>query len=219
MAGGGIEGETLGGRTPGAKAKNREATRKSILGAAVGLLSANGPQSLTMERVAKKAGLAKGTLYLYFKDKQALLESMKEEALCPLREEMAGILAGGLPPREKLESLVTRHLGYFDENRGYLKVILWQRQIVKSFEKRQHSDMYRSFVEQVAAVIQEGIRRKDFRKMEAAKAAVVFVEADIALARQRLFESPAVEPGSDAKLLLDIFFDGIMIRNSGSRRQ
>ena len=209
----------MSGKTPNAKAKNREATRKAILGAAVCLLSSKGPQSLTMEKVAGKAGLAKGTLYLYFKDKKALLESMKEEALRPLREDMALILAGGLPPREKLESLVMRHLGYFEENRDNLKVILWQRQAVESFARRQQSDMYRSFVEQVAAVIEEGVRRQVFRQLDAAKAAVVFVEADIAIARQRLLEPSAVEPGSDARLLLDIFFDGIMAKNSGSRRQ
>ncbi len=172
-----------------------------------------------MERVAKKAGLAKGTLYLYFKDKKALLESMKEEALCPLREEMAGILAGELPPREKLEGLVTRPLEFFDENRNFLKVVLWQRQIVESFARRQQSDMYRSFVEQVATVIEEGMERKTFRRVDAAKAAVVFVEADIAIARQRLFEPSVVKPEGDAKLLLDIFFDGIMARDSGTRRQ
>lgn len=205
---------TLGVILSKLKVQRREPTRRAIRDAAVRLLSVHGPQALTMERVAREAGLAKGTLYLYFNDKKALLESMKEEALRPLREEMAELLNGSLPPREKLVKLVMRHVGYFDEHRDFLKVLLWQRQIVESFAKRRQSDPYRSFVEQVASVINDGINSKAFRDVDAAKAAVMFVEADIALASQRLLASSSCDPERDARLLLDIFFNGVSARKT-----
>jgi len=51
--------------------------KKDILEAVVKILTHDGIQGLTMERVASEAGVAKGTLYLYFKDKQAILEATR----------------------------------------------------------------------------------------------------------------------------------------------
>jgi len=66
--------------------------RKEILEAAVGLTLKSGRQALTMEKVAEKAGVAKGTVYLYFKDKQALIYGLMQHMAKAISEESIRII-------------------------------------------------------------------------------------------------------------------------------
>lgn len=61
-----------------------KARRKAILAAALQEFSANGFTAARMEDIARKAGVAKGTLYLYFTDKAGLFEGLVVEHLAPV---------------------------------------------------------------------------------------------------------------------------------------
>ena len=60
--------------------------RKDVLDSTVALLQKNGIKSLTMDRVASGTGLAKGTVYLYFKKKQERLDSIVYYCFQPLEK-------------------------------------------------------------------------------------------------------------------------------------
>ena len=69
--------------SPAAKTKEelvKEFRRNEILGAACHVIGEHGIGEISMERIAQQAGVAKGTLYLYFENKDALLESTLEFA-------------------------------------------------------------------------------------------------------------------------------------------
>jgi AcrR family transcriptional regulator len=61
-----------------------EARRQAILGAALDVFAAEGFAAAKLDHVAEKAGVAKGTIYLHFKDKQDLFEQMVREAVSPV---------------------------------------------------------------------------------------------------------------------------------------
>lgn len=63
--------------SPGAK----EARREKLLAAAAGLLDRWSYADITMARIAEQAGVAKGTLYLYFRTKETLFLELYEERL------------------------------------------------------------------------------------------------------------------------------------------
>jgi TetR/AcrR family transcriptional regulator of autoinduction and epiphytic fitness len=56
-------------------------TRREIVAAAVAEFLAVGIAKATMDRIAKRAGLAKGTLYLYFASKEAMLQGALQETV------------------------------------------------------------------------------------------------------------------------------------------
>jgi AcrR family transcriptional regulator len=60
-----------------ARRRDPDARPDQILDAAAALLVAEGPAALTMERVARDAGLAKGTPYLYFPSKTELVVALR----------------------------------------------------------------------------------------------------------------------------------------------
>lgn len=196
-------------RRPGTKSKWECFCRQGIQEAVVRLISREGATALTMDRVAAEAGVAKGTLYVYYKDKQQLLESVKDASMQPMRDELFAILEGVLPPDQKIRRFIGRHLGYLDANRDFFRVLLWDRQIATAHRMRHQSARYRAYVESIARVLEEGMRLGLFRRVEPLKVAVILMEGDMAMIAQRLWTD---EPGpveEDAELLYDMFTRGL----------
>ena len=79
--------------------KPTEQRRAEILDAALQLFSSKGFHDTTMEEVANAAGVAKGTIYLYFQSKEHLLLALKREFMQGLTDAVANIVA------EAIESL------------------------------------------------------------------------------------------------------------------
>ena len=65
-----------------------EARRQAILEAAVGVFVSQGFAAAKLDDVAERAGVAKGTIYLHFKDKQDLFEQMVRAAVTPVIERL-----------------------------------------------------------------------------------------------------------------------------------
>src|SRR6187397_2190449 len=78
----------------GARAKRSAERRDAILAAALDEFAARGFAATRLDDVAKRAGVAKGTIYLHFKDKEALFEELIRTAIVPL----VNRLAAGPPP-------------------------------------------------------------------------------------------------------------------------
>lgn len=75
-----------------------QARREAILAAALSVFSERGFDAARLDEVATRAGVAKGTLYLYFKDKQALFEELVRAAVTPIMDRIsAASLTPGMP--------------------------------------------------------------------------------------------------------------------------
>ena len=82
-----------------------EARRQAILRAALSVFAAHGFEAARLDDVAARAGVAKGTLYLYFQDKAALFEALVRNAVSPLLEHMRRIAAApDISPLQALET-------------------------------------------------------------------------------------------------------------------
>ena len=91
---------------------------REILTAARHLMLSRGVEAVTMEEVAAAAGVAKGTLYLYFKGKedliQALISQVGENILADIE---AVVEASGSPP-EKIQQVASLLLDYLMRERA-----------------------------------------------------------------------------------------------------
>lgn len=80
--------------------------KEAILAAALTSFSAKGFAASRMEDIAKAAGVAKGTLYLHFKDKNALFIALIEKLLSPMILEIEAPLPEGKSVRTHLENIL-----------------------------------------------------------------------------------------------------------------
>lgn len=74
--------------------RRAEARPDEILDAALALFSEQGFDGTRMEDVARRAGLSKGAVYLYFPSKKALLEGLIRRAISPVADSVLGQLEG-----------------------------------------------------------------------------------------------------------------------------
>src|SRR5438876_7332764 len=91
--------------------------RQAIQEAVIRLICREGLKSVTMERVAQEVGIAKGTVYLHYRDKQDLLDEVKSSAVAPMMKTVEDILRGDGAPVDRLRAFVLAYLEYFDEHR------------------------------------------------------------------------------------------------------
>jgi len=82
-------------------------TREALLNAAAELLAEGGLGEATTQKVARRAGVAEGTIYRHFPSKEAVLEAVFARAWRRLNE----ALEARLPPRTKPEARLRAYLG------------------------------------------------------------------------------------------------------------
>lgn len=71
--------------------RDPEARRQAILEAGLAVFAAEGFAATKLDDVADKAGVAKGTIYLHFKDKQDLFEQIVRDAVLPVITRLEGV--------------------------------------------------------------------------------------------------------------------------------
>jgi AcrR family transcriptional regulator len=100
-----------------------------ILAAAHRLMGDKGVDALTMDEIAQAAGVAKGTIYLYFQSKDALIQALLSQVGEALAREVEAVLAKPLSPPEKLKLLITLFLHNVEKERVLFPLYL--RELVR----------------------------------------------------------------------------------------
>jgi len=187
--------------------------RQGIQQAVIQLMCREGLASVTMDRVAQEAGIAKGTIYLHYHDKQELLEDVKNSSLDPMVAKMDEIFRSDAAPDRKLQTYSLRYLTYFDERRDLFRILLYEREVTRVWSSRYKSDRYRHLVDATARTIRDGIRKGIFRDVDAPGVAAMFVDSNMAIMNQRLTNDTPRPVEDDAQLISDLFIRGLKRRN------
>ena len=97
-----------------------DAKRTRILGAARRLLVQRGFQDVVLDHVAREAGVAKGTLFLYFKNKDELISAAFADLVDQLGETLEDVARSEDEGRPLLEKAVRLVLEYFERNQDFM---------------------------------------------------------------------------------------------------
>src|SRR5215471_8845222 len=103
--------QTRSARPPkagGRRRRNGEGTpdrREAILAAALDEFSARGFAAARLDDVARRAGVAKGTIYLYFRDKESLFQDLVRAMLSPIIARLEAAPAAEVPARMAVEAI------------------------------------------------------------------------------------------------------------------
>ncbi len=186
--------------------------RQSIQQAVIQLMCREGLAAVTMDRVAQEVGIAKGTIYLHYRDKQELLDDVKNSSLDPMVAKMEEIFRSDASADRKLQTYSLRYLTYFDERRDLFRILLYEREVTRVQSSRYQGDRYRRLVEGTARVIRDGVKSGIFRDIHAQGVAAMFVDANMAIMNQRLLTASPRPVEDDAQLISDVFVRGLKRR-------
>ncbi|GAA0457755.1 TetR family transcriptional regulator [Paractinoplanes deccanensis] len=103
--------------------RRREDTRQRLFEAAVELIAEQGFSATTVDDIALRAKVAKGTVYYNFKSKTDLFEELLRHGIGLLTAEFRAAVEG-LPPREAVAALVRSQLEYIRRYRAFAQLLL-----------------------------------------------------------------------------------------------
>ena len=160
--------------------RRKDARPGEILDAALDLFTEKGFAASRIDEVAARAGVSKGTVYLYFDSKENLFKAMVKEKILPQMEKTEGLMLNHSGDHaELLEKIARQWWGVLQGSNlsGLPKVII--------AEAGNFPDIASFFVENVTQrirglftrIIQQGIDTGEFRSISATEAARVFTSA------------------------------------------
>ncbi|MBI5569935.1 MAG: TetR/AcrR family transcriptional regulator [Desulfomonile tiedjei] len=118
------------------KRKKQKDVRQRIMEAALSEFSEKGYHATTIDSIAERAGIGKGTVYRYFKTKEALFSALKEDTITEFVELARQDLSREKDVLNIIESVIRIYLGFFEKNSAFFKVIV-----------QEHRDFGREFSE------------------------------------------------------------------------
>ncbi len=133
------------------RALQSEKRREAILAAALDEFSARGFASARLDDVARRAGVAKGTIYLHFRDKETLFQELVRAELSPVVAALEAAPVTDLPMRAVAEHLITLFVREIFQTRrkDVIRLILTEGPRFPAIAEF----YYREVVEHVMAVI------------------------------------------------------------------
>lgn len=111
----------------------KEIRKRKILGVALKEFSEKGYDKAVLEDIASKAGVAKGTLYLYYKDKKDLFNQSILFVIDKFVELIENVAESNLSPIDKIKSVIRDQVKYFIDNKHLFDLfqMAFQKKLIK----------------------------------------------------------------------------------------
>ncbi|MBB6452040.1 TetR/AcrR family fatty acid metabolism transcriptional regulator [Salirhabdus euzebyi] len=156
--------------------KKNKPKYKQIIDAAVEVIAENGYHASQVSKIAKKAGVADGTIYLYFKNKEDILVSLFQEKMGQFVERIKEDIEKKDNASDKLYSLIQMHFRQLAENHNLAIVTQLELRQSNKDLRLKINDVLKGYLGIVDEILKEGIEEGLYHP-----------EINIKLVRQMIF--------------------------------
>ena len=190
---------------------------QSIQEATMRVIARKGMSAATMQEIADEAGVAKGTIYLYFRDRDELVEKTFDTAIHHLMSRLDGALDANTTFEEKIRAVMAAKFAFFSENREFFRLYLSLRMPEGTpQQQRRHKrtchPQYRVRIQKFADVLKESMKRGEIREVEQYRLALFVIEGSTAVILERLNEEAPPPEEEDVELMARLILDGVRKR-------
>jgi AcrR family transcriptional regulator len=194
---------------------------QEVQAAALRVISRKGLAGATMQGIADEAGVAKGTLYLYFKDREDLLERAADFAFSKLTARLDATLPQIPKFSDKLLALIRSQIAFFDEHREFFRIYITFKQppaeVHQSARRRRMCHpRYAAHLLRVETMLREAMERGEVRTSDPARLALFVSESAVALMLRRLTEDRPPDADQDSTWMADILLHGLAAKGCSS---
>jgi TetR/AcrR family fatty acid metabolism transcriptional regulator len=184
--------------------------REAILAAATRVFARHGFFQAQVADVARLAGVAAGTVYLYFRSKDDLLVSVFERTMKAALADAEAALAGVTDPRERLRRIARLHFERLGRDRDLAVVFQVELRQSTKFMERFSSTYLRDYLELIRLTIAGGQEAGVFRAdVNARTAAKVFFGALDEMATNWILSRRRYALEAEAGTIVDLFVGGV----------
>jgi len=152
------------------------AKRERILRAAIRIFSQKGYFNSKISEIARLAGVADGTIYLYFKNKDDLLISLFEEKMGEVVADIRARVADGGGALSRLRIFIRNHMDLLTREAGLIEVIQVELRQSNKFMKEYVPVKFLEYLDVISGILEDGKREGVFRP-----------DLNVTLARRAIF--------------------------------
>ena len=187
--------------------------REAILRAAIKTFAGKGFFNSKVADIAKEAGVADGTVYLYFKNKDDILHSVFDRAMEEFIEEGKKELAALDDPKEKLTRIAELHLERLGSDRDMAIVFQVELRGSTKFMQEFSAAGFSEYLNVIQEIITEGQQKGSFRKdLKPVICAKILYGALDELVTNWILSSNSYPLAPTAQEVLKIFFGGVLTK-------
>jgi len=186
--------------------------RPAILSAAARLFRHKRFHEVLVADVAAAAGVAKGTIYRFYRTKEEMLAAICFASLEELACDLARVARRPERARVRLARMVEGAARYFREHSDFFEVM--QREWGQAcLQRKSRFQAYRAKTRAIfAKVIRDGQAAGEFRGVDASSAADMLMGMNRSMLD---FGDPRLSPGRVSRLILEVFLRGIAVPDEG----
>jgi AcrR family transcriptional regulator len=152
---------------PDARRRRKAERPKEIIEAAFTEFSRNGYATTTLDQIAERAGVTKGTIYVYFENKEHLFISMVHDltkATFDTVEDMADTHEGSTADLLRMQfSFIYQHIVEDQRRRDVLRMLIAEAARFPELADRYHQEILEPCMDRLKQTIQRGIDRGEIR--------------------------------------------------------
>src|SRR5215471_19265437 len=144
---------------------------QQIIDAAIRVFARNGYYNSRVSDIAREAGIASGTIYLYFKTKDEILVTLFREKMAEWVETVRGEIAAEPDPVAKLRRLVALHFSVLESSPDLAEVVQVERRQGHKFFRGASAHEVSAYFALIQSILEEGMAAGQIRGDVSAKIA------------------------------------------------
>ena len=182
-----------------------------ILSAARKVIATRGYSDATVDEIAAAAGIAKGTVYLYYPSKNDIYLAALKQGLLELQERTRVTMQAASGIQDKLRGFVRTRIEYAEANRDFIKIYHSEFGNLTNAAAcdGEFQQLYLKQAKMLQAVLQEAVDSGEIRPLRSDFAAFIIYDMVKGVMMQRLMEWTAGGMEEDIELLNDLVWKGI----------
>lgn len=183
-----------------------------ILSAARGVFAEKGFTSATMDDIAEAAGVAKGTIYLYFPSKREVFLETFRCGTVALHEEVSRNMSAAPDAPSKVRAFIRTRLDYAERNRDFFRIYYTEFNnllLHPVHVRHEFKELYDQHARTLEAVVQNGIDAGEIRPVDAAATARIIYDLTRGMIAQRMLGWSTMGVDEAADFLFDIIWKGL----------
>jgi AcrR family transcriptional regulator len=186
--------------------------RPVFLQAATRVFGERGFERATMDGIAREAGVAKGTLYLYYSSKQSIYDAALAAGFAELDDRTRQAIEDAPTLRDVISAFISARAGYFFEHRDFFRMYVAAIASRITSVKPRPSECL-AMVDRQTRRLEDAIgraaARREVRRVDAAAAAQAIFDLTRGLVTRRMLSQPASALAEDAAFLADLIWQGL----------
>jgi AcrR family transcriptional regulator len=189
-----------------------EFRQTEILDAAYRVFAERGFEQATMAEIAAVAGVAKGTLYLYYPSKQDIYEAALRHSVVDVDARTKAALGSGRTAADKIRAFIETKLRYFEEHGDFFRIA--EREFgypacQNDRYARQIDELRLGQVKLLDQILQQAVRRKAIRPVRTEATAFAIFDLTRSIVTQRLRGASRATLEDDIAFAFDLTWKGI----------